>query len=236
MNDLLFFAGEVHGLGRRVDDVATITGQFLDNISAFFQPGCRKGAIGRSAERADHGAARTAGVAGEILDLEYCSLNGLIGVLPVIFPDADSGQGLVAEMEGVPLTSGDKRLLGVGVCFGEALQRFQFLHTEPAVPQAQLTHLRPIQLNAAIHVRVERPQVVELTRGGVVAGVPHTEGHVSQRFKCDRVSLDDLDNRPLVVFEIGRVVTVRIEGDKLAGGVLQPGRGHRFFRNFINAG
>ena len=213
-----------------------ITGQFLDDIGAFFQPGCRKGTIGRGTKSANHGATRAGSIAGKIPDLEHRSLYGLVGVLPVILPDTDSGQGLVAEAEGVALSGWDKRLLCIGVGLGKALQRLQFLHTKPAVPQAQLAHLRPIQFNSAIFIRVECPQVVDLADTGMVGAVPYPEGHIGQRLKGDGILLDNLNNRPLVILEIHLVVAVGVQGDKLWVGVLEVGRRHGLFRNFIYSG
>ena len=154
-------------------------------------------------------------------------------MLAVILPHANCGQGLVAEAEGVALASGDKRLLGVRVGLGEALQRLQLLDPEPAVPEAQGAHLGAVQLNAPVLVRVEYAQVVHFAGGGAVAGVPDPEGHVGQPVEGDGVLFDDLNDRPLMVLEVGGVVPVRVEGDELAGGILQPGGGHRFFGNFI---
>ena len=45
VDDLLLLAGKVHGLGRGVDDVIAVTGQLLDDIGAFFQPGRCEAAI-----------------------------------------------------------------------------------------------------------------------------------------------------------------------------------------------
>ena len=45
VDDLLLLAGEVHGLGRRVDDVVPVTGELLHDISSLFQPRCRETAV-----------------------------------------------------------------------------------------------------------------------------------------------------------------------------------------------
>ena len=213
-----------------------ITGQFLDDIGAFFQPGCRKGTIGRGTKSANHGATRAGSIAGKIPDLEHRSLYGLVGVLAVVFPDTYGAQRPVAEAEGVSLTSSNKRFLRIRVRFGEALQGLQLLHTKPAVPQAQLAHLRPIQFNSAIFIRVECPQVVDLAGTGMVGAVPHPEGYIGQRLKGDRVLLDNLYNGPLVVFKVYCVVTVGVEGDKLAGSVHEPGGGDGLLGNFVHPG
>ena len=157
-------------------------------------------------------------------------------MLAVVLPHADGGQGLVAEPEGVALARGDKRLLGIGVGLGEALQRLQLLHPEPAVLEAVLTHLLAVEHDPAVLIGVERAQVVELAGAGVVAGVPHLEGHVGQRLEGHRVLLDDLDDGPLVVLEVDGVIPVGVEGDELAGRVRQIGRGHGLFRNFVYSG
>ena len=154
-------------------------------------------------------------------------------MLAVIFPDTNGAQRLIAEHEGVALASGDERLLGVRVRLGEALQRLQLLHPEPAVPQAQGAHLGAVQLDAAILVRIEHAQVVHLAGGGVVAGVPHPEGHVGQPVEGNGVFLDDLNDGPLMVLEVGGVIPVGVEGHQLGVSVLQPGGGHGFFGNFI---
>ena len=216
--------------------MGAVAGQLLNDIGSLRQAGGGKAAVGRGAERSNHGAARAGGVAGEIADLENRALNGDIGMLAVVLPYADGGQGLVAETEGVALSGGDKRLLCVRVCLGKALQRLQLLHPEPAVPQAQVAHFRAVQLNAAILVRVEHAQVVDLAGGCAVAGVPDLEGDVGQRLISNRIFLDDLNDGPLVVLEVGGVIPVRVQRYQLAGRVRQVGRGNRFFRNFVHAG
>lgn len=215
--------------------MGAVAGQLLNDIGSLRQAGGGKAAVGRGAERSNHGAARAGGVAGEIADLENRALNGDIGMLAVVLPYADGGQGLVAETEGVALSGGDKRLLCVRVCLGKALQRLQLLHPEPAVPQAQVAHFRAVQLNAAILVRVEHAQVVKFPGGCVVAGVPDLEGHMGQPLIGNSVFLDNFNHGPFVVLEIGRMIPVGVEGDKLGGRVLQPGRRNGFFRNFVYA-
>lgn len=91
VDDLLLLAGEIHGLGRGVDDVAPIAGQLLDDVGALFQPGYGKRAIFRGLIGADHSAARAGGVAGQVADLEHGPLDGHVGVLGIILPHADGG-------------------------------------------------------------------------------------------------------------------------------------------------
>ena len=165
--------------------------------------------------------------------MEHRTLDGHIGVLGIILPHADGGQGLVAEHEGVALPRRDERLLGVRVRFGEALQRLQLLYPEPAVPQAQGAHLGAVQLNAAILVRVENAQVIHFAGGRVVAGIPNLEGDVSQPLKRNGVLLDDFDDRALVVLEVCGVVPVRVQRHQLGRSIHQPGRRDRLFGNFV---
>ena len=120
------------------------------------------------------------------------------------------------------LACGDERLLGVGARFGEALQRLQLPHPEPAVPEAQGAHLGAVQLDAAILVGVKHTQIIKFAGLGVVGGVPHLEGHVGQPVKGDRVFLDDLDDGPLVVLEVGGVVPVGISRRCKAISVTPP--------------
>ena len=110
------------------------------------------------------------------------------------------------------LTGGDECFLGVRVGLGKALQRLQLLHPEPAVPQAQGAHLGAVQLDPAILVRIEHAQVVHLAGGGIVAGIPHPEGHIGQPVEGDGVLLDDLNDGPLMVLEVGGMVSVGVEG------------------------
>ena len=134
------------------------------------------------------------------------------------------------------LTGRHERLLGVGVSLGEALQRLQLLDTEPAVPEAQGAHLGAVQFDAAIFIGVKHAQVVHLAGGGVVAGIPHPEGHVGQPVEGDGVLLDDLDYRPFMVLEVRRVIPVGVQRHQLAGGILQPGGGYGFLGDLIDAG
>ena len=92
LDHLLLLAGEVHGLGRGVNDMIPIAGQFRNDVSALLQPGHGKAPVGRSAVGADDGAARAGGIPGEVLDLEHRALDGLVGVLAVVLPHADGGQ------------------------------------------------------------------------------------------------------------------------------------------------
>ena len=84
-------------------------------------------------------------------------------------------------------------------------------------PEAQGAHLGAGQLNAPVLVRVEYAQVVHFAGGGAVAGVPDPEGHVGQPVEGDGVLFDDLNDRPLMVLEVGGVVPVRVEGDGASG-------------------
>ena len=213
-----------------------ITGQLLDDVGAGLTACYREGAVGRGAVGANHCATRAGSIAGKIPDLEHRSLYGLVGVLAVVFPDTYGTQRPVAEAEGVPLAGSYKSFLCVGIGLGKAFQGFQLLNSEPAVPQAQLTHFRAVQLNAAVLVGVEYSQVVDLAGTGVIGAVPHPEGYIGQRLKGDGILLDNLNNRPLVILEIHLVVAVGVQGDKLRIGVLEVGRRHGLFRNFIYSG
>ena len=128
------------------------------------------------------------------------------------------------------LTGRDEGLQGIGVRDGESMGRFQLLHPEPAVPQGEL---RVAELDAAIFVRIEDTQVVVLAGAGVVGGVPDLEGNVGHPLEGDRVLLDDLDDRPLVVLEVNRMGPIRVERHQLGLGILQPGGGDGLLRNLI---
>ena len=131
---LLLLSGQVDSLGRGVDDVRAVRGEFFDDVGARFAVGHREGAIDRSAVCPDHRAAGAAGIAAQIADLEDCPLNGGPR-LRIVFPYANSTQRSVEDAEGMALAGGDEGFLFAGLRHGEPFRGLQLLDAEPAVPE-----------------------------------------------------------------------------------------------------
>ena len=228
---LLFLTGEIDGLRRGVNDVGAVTGEFLNDVGAALAAGDGKGAVHRSAVGADDRAAGAAGVAAEVADLEHRALNGS-SRLRVILPYADTTQWAVGEAEGVALSGGNKRLLGVRIRQGKSGGWFQLFYPEPAVPQGEL---RVREDDAPILVGVIHAQIVVFPCGRVVGGIPDLEGYIFNRVVGDLIFLDDLNDRPLIVLEIDITIPVGVQGHGLGVLCQQVGLWYRFFNNLHHA-
>ncbi len=213
--------------------MGAIAGELLDDISARFTARDSEGAVGRGAVGADDRAAGAAGVTREIPHLEHRALNGLLRVDAVVLPHDDSGVGTVIDAEGVSLAGRDEYLLLAGFRQAEPLRRLQFLDPEPAIPKG---NIRITENDASLFIRVKHAQVVVLSGGCVVAGVPDLHGDIGERIMGDLVFLDDLDGGPLMILKVYVPISVGIERNQLGFLRQQIGLRHRLFDDLYHAG
>ena len=96
--------------------------------------------------------------------------------------------------------------------------------------------LDALQDDLACFIRLEGPQVPQLSGVRFVAGPGDMELGILDRVMGDGIFFLYGDGGPLVVFKIYGMVLVGVEGDKLGLRVHQVRGRHRFFGNFVHAG
>ena len=224
---ILILAADIGGLGRSVNDVAAVAGQFFHDIGAFVETSNGETAVGRSLISADDRTA-CAGGASQILHLEDGVLHGLSGD-GIKLKDHQGAQRGVLEGYGLALAGLDEHFLRGGIFDPVAGHRFQFGDFVPAILQIG-------DLELAVLVGIEIAKIIDLTALGFVAGVNHLELCALQRLARHAADFIDGQAGLLMVFEIYRMITVGIEGHQLTGSVQQIRRRNGLFRNFIDSG
>ena len=226
LDHILPLAADVRCLRRSVDHMAAVTGEFFDDISAFFQPRHGEAAIGGSLVGADDRTA-SAGGAAEVFHLKYGVADCFAGDA-VVLPHHQRREGNIFKGQCLGSAGLNVDLLR-GLFDGVPRGRLLLRHLVPAVPQTG-------ELELAVFIGIESAKVVDLTAAGVVAGVGNMEFRALQGISRHAVHLFDGQRGLLMVFKINGVVAVRIEGGKLRGRVQQIRRRHGFFRDFVHAG
>ena len=158
---ILLFSADVGSLRCRVDHMAAVTCQFLNDISALLQSCDRKAAVCRGLIGADDCAARARG-AREVLHLKDCALYRFSGDR-IVFPDHQRRQRNVLEGQGLAGAGLNIDLLH-GFLDGVACRRLQLSYFVPAITQTG-------ELELSIFIGIEGAEVIDFTAAGVVAGI-----------------------------------------------------------------
>ena len=165
LHHILLLAADVRCLRRSVDDMAAVTGEFFDDISAFFQPRHGEAAVGGSLVGADDCAA-SAGGAAEVFHLKYGVADCFAGDAVVLPHDEGRKRNIFKgqHFTGAGLDVDLLRGLLDGVPRGRLLLRYLV----PAVPQTG-------ELELTVLAGVVGAEVVDLAAAGIVAGVGNME-------------------------------------------------------------
>ena len=226
LHHILLLAADVDRLRCGVDHMAAVTGEFFDDISAFFQPRHGEAAIGGSLVGADDCAA-CAGGAGQILHLKHSSLHRCT-CHAIILPHDEGRERNVFKGQHLTGAGLDVDLLR-GLFDGVSRGRLLLRYLVPAVPQTS-------ELELAVLAGVVGAEVIDLAAAGIVAGVGNMEFRALQGISRHAVHLFNGQRGLLMVFKINGVVAVRVEGGKLRGRVQQIRGRHGLFRDFVHAG
>ncbi len=116
------------------------------------------------------------------------------------------------EAEGMASPSRNEYLLRVLVRQGESRGRLQLFYPVPAVPEGDV---RLGENDTALGVRIVHAQVVILSGGGIVGGVPDLHLDIFDGIMSDLVFLDDLNKRLLVVLKADRLFIAGVQADGL---------------------
>ena len=184
LHHILLLAGNKHGLGCGVNDMAIGTGQLLHDVGARLQAGDCKAAVGAGLIGADHGAA-AAGGAAQVAHLEHSAFQGLAGD-GIELPDHQGAEGRVFKNQLHSLVVVHINGLFRGVTEGIAGGRINLHHLVPAGVQL-------IQVDLAVFVGVVEV-LFQLLIGavlGVVLGYPKLKLCPLQRVAGDRINLLD---------------------------------------------
>ena len=227
-HNVLVLAGEIERLGRGVNDMAAVTLQLLADVVALFEPRDGEGAVGGGHIGPHYRSTGAADLAAQVFQLETAAGNS--GPRhTVLLVDHQGRQGRVGYGDGLVLAALDidlrnRVLRGLIARGGLGLLDFQ-----PAVLDA-------LQDDLACFIRLEGPQVPQLSGVRFVAGPGDMELGILDRVMGDGIFFLYGDGGPLVVFKIYGMVLVGVEGDKLGLRVHQVRGRHRFFGNFVHAG
>ena len=224
---ILILAADIGGLGRSVNDVAAVTGQFLHDIGAFIEPSDGEASAGRSLIGANDCTAG-AGSAGEVLDLEYGVLHSLSGD-GIKLEDNQRAERSILESNNLALAGLDEDFLHGRIFDPIPGHRLQFSDFVPAIFQVG-------DLELAVLVGIEIAEVIDLAAFGIVAGIGHLELCTLQWLTRDAANLIDSQAGLLMVFKVHRVVAVGIESHKLTGSIQQIRGRNRLLGNLIDAG
>ena len=178
---ILILAGDPHGLGFAVDDVISVTFEFLTDISAFFKVCHGECPVEAGHIGPDDRAACSAGIAAEITQFKAAALQALSGLCVVLIHNEGTVRHIVHRYG-----------LG-GVGFQIELGHAAALNAE-ALGSGLLHQLVPATVyigkrDFTIRGRCEHAEVVDLAGGGIVRTVIDMEFGIVERIAGDAVPL-----------------------------------------------
>ena len=233
----LLLARDVGGLGRGIHDMIAVAGQFLDGVSACFQPIDGKAAARAGLVCADDGPAAAAGT-GHITDLEDSALDRRSGH-GIIFPDHQGRERGVLENHPLRFIPVNDDRLSERFFELESVCRFHLGDGKLAGVQP-LAQLMDLDLASGI---CEHFSVVDGGRGLrrlAVAGIGNVEFGVLNGLPGDGIFLKNGQFRGFSVPEGERLFVIGAEGDGLSSVSVfvreVVGRRDGLLRYLVNAG